>query len=69
MPGFDASPRLRVTNNCKSLALQTLEPGEVSGAQHRTHANKGSEAMGYLQFILDYWERLPATMAFIHGHR
>ena len=39
------------------------------GAQHRTLANKGNEAMAYLQFILDYWHRLPASIVFLHGHR
>ena len=49
--------------------LQMAEPNATLGAQHRTLANKGNEAMAYLQFILDYWERLPASIAFIHGHR
>lgn len=31
--------------------------------------NKGTEAMGYLQFIIDYFDRLPASIAFIHGGR
>ena len=31
--------------------------------------NKGTEAMGYLQFIIDYYEKLPASIAFIHGGR
>ena len=52
-----------------NLGLQMAEPNATLGAQHRTLANKGNEAMAYLQFILDYWERLPASIAFIHGHR
>lgn len=42
---------------------------KTEGAEHRTLVNKGNEAMAYLQFILDYWGRLPASIAFLHGHR
>lgn len=42
---------------------------KTEGAQHRTLVNKGNEAMAYLQFLLDYWGRLPASVVFLHGHR
>ena len=45
------------------------DAAETAGAQHATLLNKGTEAMGYLQFIVDYYDRLPATVLFIHGHR
>ena len=51
------------------MVYQVGDPGASVGAQHATLANKGNEAMAYLQFILDYWERLPASIVFLHGHR
>ena len=51
------------------VVYQVGDPGASIGAQHATLANKGNEAMAYLQFILDYWERLPAAVVFLHGHR
>ena len=51
------------------VVYQIGDPGASLGAQHATLANKGNEAMAYLQFILDYWERLPASVVFLHGHR
>ena len=41
----------------------------TAGAQHATVSEKGREAMGYLQFIIDYYHRLPASMVFLHGYR
>ncbi len=29
---------------------------------------QGREASAYLQFIVDHWEALPATMLFLHAH-
>jgi hypothetical protein len=51
------------------VVYQVGDPSASSGAQHATLANKGNEAMAYLQFILDYWERLPASIVFLHGQR
>ena len=51
------------------VVYQVGDPSASIGAQHATLANKGNEAMAYLQFILDYWERLPASVVFLHGHR
>ena len=32
-------------------------------------ANKGNEAMAYLTYIIQNYEHLPESMAFIHGHQ
>lgn len=51
------------------LIYQVDSPNNTRGAQHATLANKGNEAMGYLQFIIDYYDRLPASAVFLHGYR
>ncbi|KAK9808172.1 hypothetical protein WJX73_005073 [Symbiochloris irregularis] len=51
------------------VIYQVDDPDKTEGAQHATLSNKGNEAMGYLQFIIDYYDRLPASIAFVHGHR
>lgn len=51
------------------VVYQVDDWDKTEGAEHRTLVNKGNEAMAYLQFIIDYWGRLPASIAFIHGHR
>lgn len=51
------------------VVYQVDDWDKTDGAQHRTLVNKGNEAMAYLQFILDYWGRLPASIVFLHGHR
>jgi Protein of unknown function (DUF3431) len=38
-------------------------------ALYTTIANKGNEAMAYLQFIIDFYDRLPQNVLFIHGNR
>lgn len=40
-----------------------------STATHYTPVHNGNEAAAYLQFIVDYYDCLPAYMAFIHAHR
>ena len=51
------------------VVYQVDDPENTVGAQHATLANKGNEAMAYLQFIVDYYDRLPPVMIFLHGHR
>ena len=51
------------------IVYQVDEPNKTVGAQHATIANKGNEAMAYLQFIIDYYNELPASIVFLHGHR
>lgn len=48
---------------------QIDEPSKTVGAQHATIADKGNEAMAYLQFIIDYYLQLPNATVFLHGHR
>ena len=45
-----------------------ITPG-LPGATYTTPKNKGNEAGPFLWYILDNYDRLPAHMAFIHGHR
>ena len=40
-----------------------------SSALHYTPVHNGNEAAAYLQFIVEYYDCLPAYMAFIHAHR
>ena len=51
------------------VVYQVDDPEKTVGAQHATLKNKGNEAMGYLQFIVDYYDRLPSSIVFLHGHR
>lgn len=51
------------------IVYQVDDLAFTMGAQHRTVMNKGNEAMAYLQFIIDYYDRLPASIVFLHGHR
>lgn len=51
------------------VVYQVDDPQNTVGAQHATLVNKGNEAMGYLQFIIDYYDRLPDSIVFVHGHR
>jgi len=45
-----------------------ITPG-LPGATYTTPKNKGNEVGPFLWYILDNYDRLPAHMAFIHGHR
>jgi hypothetical protein len=45
-----------------------ITPG-LPGASYTTPKNKGNEAGPFLAYIIENYERLPAHMAFIHGHR
>ncbi|CAF1031709.1 unnamed protein product [Didymodactylos carnosus] len=42
---------------------------EDAFALHNIPINKGKEIMVYLKYIIDYYDRLPGVVAFIHGHR
>ena len=37
-------------------------------AYNRVPRNKGKEAMAYLTFLIDFYERLPLIVAFVHSH-
>lgn len=45
-----------------------ITPG-LPGAGHTTPRNKGNEVGPFLHYILENYDRLPAHIAFIHGHR
>ena len=45
-----------------------ITPG-LPGATYTTPLNKGNEAGPFLHYIIENYDRLPAHMAFIHGHR
>ena len=47
-------------------AIYTVD--DQTAAVH-TPVNKGHEAMAYLTYIIDNYDGLPATAAFIHSHR
>ncbi|KAJ6155709.1 hypothetical protein N7470_006275 [Penicillium chermesinum] len=34
-----------------------------------TPFNKGHEAMAYLTYVIDYYDKLPSTIVFLHAHR
>lgn len=38
-------------------------------ALHNFALNKGREAVAYLRYIVDYYNKLPALIAFTHAHR
>jgi hypothetical protein len=38
-------------------------------AKLRVPMNKGKEAMSYLTYIIDHYDRLPSTIAFVHSHK
>jgi len=40
-----------------------------TSAPLHTPANKGKEVMPYLSYIVDNYENLPSTIAFVHAHR
>jgi len=41
----------------------------LPGATYTTDKNRGNEAGPFLAYILENYHRLPAHMAFVHGHR
>ena len=38
-------------------------------AKYHVPVNKGREAMAYLTYLVDHYEALPSTIAFIHPHK
>ena len=52
-------------------AIYTVNPSPNSPANNTltTPLNKGHEAMAYLTYIIENFNSLPSTMAFIHPHR
>ncbi|OJI86047.1 hypothetical protein ASPTUDRAFT_165090 [Aspergillus tubingensis CBS 134.48] len=53
-------------------AIYIVNPSPEVAADSRqltTPLNKGHESMAYLTYLIDNYERLPSTIAFIHSHR
>lgn len=44
-------------------------PSSSSRATLRTPANKGREALPYLTYIIEHYQALPRTVAFVHSHK
>lgn len=53
-------------------AIYTVDANDTELALTETlaiPANKGHEAMAYLTYVIDYYERLPGIITFLHPHR
>ncbi|KAL5337133.1 hypothetical protein BJX70DRAFT_409416 [Aspergillus crustosus] len=53
-------------------AMYTVNPSSSTLANNhrlKTPLNKGHESMAYLTYLIDHYDRLPSTIAFIHAHR
>ncbi|KAL6230613.1 hypothetical protein BDW75DRAFT_62600 [Aspergillus navahoensis] len=53
-------------------AIYTVNPSKSTLADDKrlkTPLNKGHESMAYLTYLIDHYDRLPSTIAFIHSHR
>ena len=49
--------------------INSTTPCPVPGGGLRVPVNKAKEAMPYLTYIIDHYDRLPDVMAFVHAHR
>ncbi|KAL4992018.1 hypothetical protein BDW68DRAFT_173648 [Aspergillus falconensis] len=53
-------------------AIYTVNPSKttlVDDKRLKTPLNKGHESMAYLTYLIDNYDHLPSTIAFIHSHR
>ncbi|KAL1879006.1 hypothetical protein Plec18167_004301 [Paecilomyces lecythidis] len=52
-------------------AIYTVNPSRFSEDKHvlTTPMNKGHESMAYLTYVIDNYDHLPSTIAFLHSHR
>ncbi|PWY72921.1 hypothetical protein BO70DRAFT_381708 [Aspergillus heteromorphus CBS 117.55] len=53
-------------------AIYTVNPSSATAAdtqQLKTPLNKGHESMAYLTYLIDHYDVLPSTIAFLHSHR
>ncbi|KAL9112769.1 MAG: hypothetical protein Q9227_003072 [Pyrenula ochraceoflavens] len=53
-------------------AIYTVNPTHetsVTPGVLTTPLNKGHESMAYLTYVIDHYDRLPSTIAFLHSHR
>ncbi|KAK1140694.1 hypothetical protein N8T08_010007 [Aspergillus melleus] len=53
-------------------AIYVVNPSRATAANEhklKTPLNKGHESMAYLTYLIDYYDRLPSIVAFLHAHR
>ncbi|KAH1736720.1 hypothetical protein KXX25_006273 [Aspergillus fumigatus] len=53
-------------------AIYTVNPSKATVADTKkltTPLNKGHESMAYLTYLIDHYDSLPSTIAFLHSHR
>ncbi|KAH8433245.1 DUF3431 domain-containing protein [Aspergillus melleus] len=53
-------------------AIYVVNPSRATAANEhklKTPLNKGHESMAYLTYLIDYYDRLPSIIAFLHAHR
>lgn len=50
-------------------AVYVVNPTTNDTSALTTPMNKGHEGMAYLSYIIDNYENLPSTLAFLHSHR
>ncbi len=51
------------------MVYEVDEPHLTVDVEYKTVVNKANEAMAYLQFILDFYNKLPEHIVFMHAHR
>ncbi|KAL3461563.1 hypothetical protein BJX64DRAFT_289176 [Aspergillus heterothallicus] len=53
-------------------AIYTVNPSKTTISDNnrlKTPMNKGHESMAYLTYLIDHYDHLPSTIAFIHAHQ
>ncbi|PYH93206.1 hypothetical protein BO71DRAFT_328290 [Aspergillus ellipticus CBS 707.79] len=53
-------------------AIYIVNPSSTTAADDtrlKTPLNKGHESMAYLTYLIDHYDTLPSTIAFLHSHR
>jgi hypothetical protein len=53
-------------------AIYAVNPSKATTADNKklaTPLNKGHESMAYLTYLIDHYDALPSTVAFLHSHR
>lgn len=63
---------LLTTPDSWQRAIYTVNPSKATVADTKkltTPLNKGHESMAYLTYLIDHYDSLPSTIAFLHSHR
>ncbi|BCR85862.1 DUF3431 domain-containing protein [Aspergillus chevalieri] len=50
-------------------AIYIVNPSSTDEDILTTPVNKGHESMAYLTYVIDHYDKLPSTIAFLHSHR